>query len=61
MGPAGALRHGVKIKHENIVYENYINNQINKELNTIGSIIWDIVRVLKFKTKPKNMPLLITQ
>ena len=34
---------------------------INIPTNTIGSKIWDIVRVTKFKTKSKRMALLITK
>ena len=34
---------------------------INIPTNTIGSKIWDIVRVTKFKTKSKSMALLITK
>ena len=44
------------------VYKNYNNSQIiNTDGSTIGSKIWDIVRVLKFKTKSKSMTLLITK
>ena len=32
---------------------------INIPTNTIGSKIWDIVRVTKFKTKSKRMALLL--
>ena len=37
-----------KNKCENIVYKNYNNSQINIDVNTIGSKIWDIVWVAKF-------------
>ena len=50
-----------KNKYENIVYKNYNNSQINIDVNTIGSKIWDIVRVVKFKTRSKSMTLLITK
>lgn len=30
-------------------------------LNTVGSKIWDIVQVIKVKTRPKSMPSLITK
>ena len=39
-----------KNKYENIVYKNYNNSQINIDVNTIGSKIWDIVWLAKFKT-----------
>ena len=48
-----------KNKYENIVYKNYNNSQINIDVNTIGSKIWDIVRVVKLKTRSKSMTLLI--
>ena len=50
-----------KNKYENIVYKNYNNSQINIDLNTIGYKIWDIVQVVKFKTRSKSMTLLITK
>ena len=50
-----------KNKYENIVYKVYNNSQINIDVNTIGSKIWDIVWVVKFKTRSKNMTLLITE
>ena len=34
---------------------------INIPTNTIGSKIWDTVRVTKFKTKSERMALLITK
>ena len=37
-----------KNKYENIVYKNYNNSQINIDVNTIGSKIWNIVQVAKF-------------
>ena len=40
-----------KNKYENIVYKVYNNSQINIGVNTIGSKIWDIVWVVKFKTR----------
>ena len=43
------------------VYKNYNNSQINTYGSTIDSKIWDIVWVLKFKTRSKNMTLLITK
>ena len=43
------------------VYKNYNDSQINTYGSTIGSRIWDIVRVLKFKTRSKSMILLITK
>ena len=30
-------------------------------LNNVGSKIWDIVQVIKVKTRPKSMPSLITK
>ena len=36
-----------KDKYENIVYKSYNNSQINTDVNTIGSKIWDIVQVVK--------------
>ena len=48
-------------KYRNIVYKNYNNSRINIDVNTIGSKIWDIVRVVKFKTRSKSMTLLITK
>ena len=50
-----------KSKYENVAYKNYNNRQINTDVNTIGSKFGDIVQVLKFKTKSKNMTLLITK
>ena len=50
-----------KNKYENVVYKVYNNSQINIDVNTIGSKIWDIVWVVKFKTRSKNMTLLITK
>ena len=50
-----------KNKYESIAYKNYNNSQINTDVNTIASKILDIVRVKKFKTKSKSMPLLITK
>ena len=47
-----------KSKCEDIVYKNY-SSQINTYVSTKSSIIWDIVRVLKFKTRSKSMILLI--
>ena len=44
-----------------IVYKNYNNSQINTPGSTIGSKTWDIVRVLKFKTRSKSMTILITK
>ena len=41
------------------VYNNYNNSQINTDGSTIGSKIWDIVWVLKFKTRSKRVKLLI--
>ena len=43
----------IKSKHENILYKNWNNSQINKarckSVNTIiGSKIWDIAEVVKF-------------
>ena len=35
------------------VYKNYNNSQINRDGSTIGSKIWDIIRVLKFKKGQK--------
>ena len=35
------LRDYKKNKYENIVYKNYNNSQINRDVNTIGSKIWD--------------------
>ena len=32
-----------KNKYESIVYKNYNNSQINIDVNTIGSDIWDII------------------
>ena len=49
----------IKNKYENIVYKNYNNSQINIDVNTIGSKIWEIVRVAKFKTRLRSMTLLI--
>ena len=46
---------------EMTVYKNYNNSQINTDGSTISSKIWDIVRVLKFKTRLKSMALLITK
>ena len=40
------------------VYKNYNNSQINTDGSIIGSKIWDIVRVLKFKTWSKSMTLI---
>ena len=37
-----------KNKYENTVYKNYNNSQINIDVNTIGSKIWNIVQVAKF-------------
>ena len=37
------------------IYKNYNNSQINID----GSKIWDIVQVVKFKTRSKSMTLLI--
>ena len=48
-----------KNKYENIAYKNYNNSQINTDINTIGSKLWDIVRVLNCKAKSKSMTLLI--
>ena len=50
-----------KNKYENIVYKNYNNSQINIDVNTIDSKIWDIVQVGKFKTRSKSMTILITK
>ena len=50
-----------KNKYENVVYKVYNNSQINIDVNTIGSKIWDIVWVINFKTRSKNMTLLITK
>ena len=50
-----------KNKYENIAYKNYNNSQINIDVFTIGSKIWSIVRVVKFKTRSKTMALLITK
>ena len=50
-----------KNKYENVVYKVYNNSQINTDVNTIGSKIWDIVWVVNFKTRSKNMTLLITK
>ena len=50
-----------KNKYENVVYKVYNNSQINIDVNTIGSKIWDIVWVVNFKTRSKNMTLLITK
>ena len=50
-----------KNKYENIMYKNYNKSQINIYVNTIGSKIWDIVQVVKFKARPKSMILLITK
>ena len=50
-----------KNKYENIVYKNYNNSQINIDVNTIGSKIWEIVRVAKFITRSKSITLLITK
>ena len=35
------------------VYNNYNNSQINTDGSTIGSKIWDRIRVLKFKQGQK--------
>ena len=43
-----------KKKYEYIAYKNYSNSQINTDVNTIGSKIWDIVHVIKFKTKSET-------
>ena len=43
------------------MYKNYNKSQINIYVNTIGSKIWDIVQVVKFKARPKSMILLITK
>ena len=32
-----------KNKYESIMYKNYNNSQINIDVNTIGSDIWDII------------------
>ena len=50
-----------KNKYETIAYKNYNNSQINTDVNTIDSKLWDIVRVLKCKSKSKSMALLITK
>ena len=50
-----------KNDHENVVYKNYNSSQINIDVNTIGSKIWDKVWVAKFKTVTKSMILLITK
>ena len=42
-------------------YKNYNSNEINIDVNTIGSKIWDIIWVVKFKTRSKSMTLLITK
>ena len=46
-----------KNKYENILHKYYKNSQINTNLNTSGSIIRDIVRVIKFETELKIKPL----
>ena len=43
------------------VYKNYNNSNINTDGSTIGSKIWDIVQVLKFKIRSKSMTSLITK
>ena len=43
------------------VYKNYNNSQIDTDESTIGSKISDIVWVLKFKTRSKNMTLLVAK
>ena len=50
-----------KSKYENVVHKNYNNSQINTDVNTIDSKIWDIIQVLKFRTESKSMPLLNTK
>ena len=50
-----------KNKYENIMYKNYNNSQINIDVNTLCSKNWDIVQVVKFKTRSKSMTLLITK
>ena len=50
-----------KNKYENIVYKNHNISQINIDVNTIGSKIWEIVRVAKFITRSKSITLLITK
>ena len=49
-----------KHKYKNIAYKNYNNSQINTDVNTVGSKIWDIVQD-KFQTKSKSMTILITK
>ena len=46
-----------KNKYEEIMYK--IIKVRSIDVNTIGSKIWDILRVTKFKTKSKCMLLLI--
>ena len=46
-----------KSKYGNILHKYYNNSQINTNLNTSGSIIRDIVRVIKFETELKIKPL----
>ena len=46
-----------KNKYEEIMYK--IIKVRSIAVNTIGSKIWDILRVTKFKTKSKSMLLLI--
>ena len=43
------------------MHKNYNNSQINTDVNTIDSKIWDIIQVLKFRTESKSMPLLNTK
>ena len=44
---------------QNIANKNCSNGPINTGVNSIGSKIWDIVQLTKFKTKSKSMPLFI--
>ena len=53
------LRDYIKSNTQMTVYNNYNNSQINTDGSTIGSKIWDIVWVLKFKTRSKRVKLLI--
>ena len=48
-----------KNNYENIVYKNYSNSQISRCKYYMSSRIWGIVLVSKFKTRSKNMKLLI--
>ena len=48
-----------KNNFENTLYKNYNNSQISRCKYYMSSKIWDIVWVLKFKTRSKSMTLLI--